>query len=200
MIAGGCICVAMARVVVMSIMAFNAGNSSMWAGCEPESRAAFTACVQISCCNLWDRIDSARVGIDIRRLAIRRQPGIQILAEQLAQRRLRGSPATTSIRSHAVPMAFASSATRCRRSSKRDAAPENVKAMSSPRSAKTAPSTVPAPARAPSGSVASRRIPRRRPASIISSSPMNRPPQRSGITVRKFAMIGPGRFLWRYSG
>ena len=61
-------------------------------------------------------------------------------------------------------MSLVSSTIRCRVSNL-EAAPEKVNAISSPSKAKTAPSTVPAPARAPSGSLAERRMPMRRPIS-----------------------------------
>ena len=62
-------------------------------------------------------------------------------------------------------MRLASSVTRCRRASKRVAAPENVNAMSRPSSPNVALSTGPSPRREPSGSFARRRIPSRRPSS-----------------------------------
>ena len=62
-------------------------------------------------------------------------------------------------------MALASWVIRFRRASNRDAAPENVNAISSPSRANTAPSTALMPCASPSGSLASRATPMRRPIS-----------------------------------
>ena len=51
MTAGGCICVAMVRVVVMSIIALRAGRSSTAAGWRLAARDAATASAQISPCS-----------------------------------------------------------------------------------------------------------------------------------------------------
>ena len=58
--AGGCMRVAMSRVVVMSIISFSAGSSSTQApGAAPGSRQAATATVQMSCCSASERANSA---------------------------------------------------------------------------------------------------------------------------------------------
>src|SRR3954468_6994760 len=77
---------------------------------------------------------------------------------------------------------------RWRRSSKRDAAPEKVKAMSSPSNANKAASAAAAPFDKPSGSRARRAIPIRRPSSEKTSMPTNRPPIDSNAMVSRFIL------------
>src|SRR3954468_17223676 len=77
---------------------------------------------------------------------------------------------------------------RWRRSSKRDAAPEKVKAMSSPSNANKAASAAAAPFDKPSGSRARRAIPMRRPSSEKTSMPTNRPPIDSNAMVSRFML------------
>jgi hypothetical protein len=71
-------------------------------------------------------------------------------------------------------MALVSSTINCLRVSNRAAAPEKVKATSSPNRAKTAPSMTPLPATAPSAAFARRRRPIRRPTSKRRSMPSDK--------------------------
>src|ERR1039458_7456693 len=86
-------------------------------------------------------------------------------------------------------MALVSSATNCRRASKRVAAPENVNPISRPRTANSAPSTAAKPALpGPSGSFV-RRIPRRRPISRNNSIPTNNTERNTGVTTQKSIIL-----------
>ena len=77
------------RVVAMSNIGLSAGSSSMNADCDPESRHAATALDQIAVCSARERANSDLRRRDVRQPPIRLQPRVQVLAEQVAQRRLR---------------------------------------------------------------------------------------------------------------
>ena len=110
------------------------GRSNNGAWTVPASREEETASARISLCKFVDLASAVSCGFHVRHVRhppIDLDPRIQVAAEEIAHGGWVSS-GSRAIRSHAVPMSFASSTSRCRAASKRVSAPENKMLASNP--------------------------------------------------------------------
>ena len=138
---GGCICVAIARVVVTSNIAFRAGSSKhgrvrRGVG-RPRGRHGLVPDRDLQ------RVGAGELGPgggEVRQLAVGRNAGVHGILRNCSRSAGCAAAGSRSMRRDAVPMSFVSSTMRCRRSSNLAAAPvEKVKAISTGRAARTPP-------------------------------------------------------------